>query len=119
MQPLADERRCSSESKARILALSSLRYQNLSVISPLGLYVLITRESSLQSCEVVNAQQSFNIATFLVRFFRSRQIFFSLLHREGFLVSCNRLFCNWQKLSYYEIVFSLLRVEYSGDCLKD
>src|SRR5260370_21374563 len=57
MQPLADERHCSSESKARILALSSLRYQNLSAISLLGLYMLITRESSLRSYEVVNAQQ--------------------------------------------------------------
>ena len=57
MQPLADERHCSSESKARILALSSLRYQNLSAISLLGLYRLITRESSLRSRQVVNAQQ--------------------------------------------------------------
>src|SRR5713101_4097745 len=115
MQPLADERHCSSESKARILALSSLRYQNLSAISLFGLYMLITRECSLRSCEVVNVGQSFNITTFLVRFFRSRQIFLSFLHREGFLLFCNRLFCERQKLFYYEIVFPLLWVEYSED----
>src|SRR5712692_4590288 len=57
MQPLADERHCSPESKARILALSSLRYQNLSAISLLGLYRLFTRGSSPRSRQVVNVQQ--------------------------------------------------------------